>query len=269
MLTSKPSQEVCSNKEQSHIESTSNEYYVNQCVMYEDKDKTSMWGCTAYGKNCQSTLCYDKNCQSTLCYDKNCQCVHMQPVKPAVKSSNMQSVEPAILQSSYKKKNPMKQESVCDDKKCPSTKSVCDDKNCQSTKYIHMWPVKWSQQWNQVICGQWPNQVICGHWDQQCYNQATRNSSEEYQVRPASMCDDINVNLLNLCKRPVNLPYVHICRDQQCHNQTKRKWYNQLSCVEKDWDSAWNNWELARFHKQALLSICEYKGVSRYSEITI
>ena len=88
--------------------------------MYEDKDNTSKWKCTAY----------DKNCQSTLCYDKNCQCVHMQPVKPAMKSSNMWSVEPAILQSSYKEKNQVKQE------------SVCDDKNCQSTKSIHMWQVK-------------------------------------------------------------------------------------------------------------------------------
>ena len=44
--------------------------------------------------------------QFTLCYDENCQCVHMQSVKPAMKSSNVQSVEPAILQSHYKKNNP-------------------------------------------------------------------------------------------------------------------------------------------------------------------
>ena len=44
MLVSKPSQNVCSSKEQSHTESTSKEYYINQCVMQEDKDKTSKQG---------------------------------------------------------------------------------------------------------------------------------------------------------------------------------------------------------------------------------
>ena len=67
MLVSKPSQNVSSSKEQSHAESISNEYYVNQCVIQEYKDKTSKWEYTAY----------DKNCQSTLCYDGNHQCVHV------------------------------------------------------------------------------------------------------------------------------------------------------------------------------------------------
>ena len=92
---SKPGQKRCSSKEQSSIVLPSQDYQGNQCVVQEDKDKPSKQECTAY----------DKNCQSTLCYDKNCQCVHMWPVKPAVKFSNMWSVEPAILQSSYKKKN--------------------------------------------------------------------------------------------------------------------------------------------------------------------
>ena len=41
MPVSKPSQNECSSKEQSHTESASNEYYVNQCVKQEDKDETS------------------------------------------------------------------------------------------------------------------------------------------------------------------------------------------------------------------------------------
>ena len=85
---SKPSQNVCSSKKQSHIVLPSHEYQVNQCVVYEDQDKTSKWQCTSHDismyddKSCQSTLCYDKNCQDT-------QCVCMQPVNPAMKSSHM------------------------------------------------------------------------------------------------------------------------------------------------------------------------------------
>ena len=101
--------------------------HVNQCVMCEDKDKTSHLEYTTYDKNCQSTSSYDKSWQDT-------HCVHMWPVKPAMtKSSHMWLAKPAILPSDYKKKNQMKHVSVCDDKNCQSTKSaksVSDDKNC-------------------------------------------------------------------------------------------------------------------------------------------
>ena len=84
-------------------------YFVNQCMMYEEKDEPNKWKCQANiismedEKNCQSILCSDKTCQSILC-DKNCQsskCLHMWSVKPAMK------------QSAYKKFN---RESVFDDK---------------------------------------------------------------------------------------------------------------------------------------------------------
>ena len=45
---SKSSQGVCSSNGQSHSVSTSEEYNVNQCVIQEDKDKTSKQECTAY-----------------------------------------------------------------------------------------------------------------------------------------------------------------------------------------------------------------------------
>ena len=38
---SKPSQNMGSSKDQSQAASTSNEYYVNQCIVQEDQDKTS------------------------------------------------------------------------------------------------------------------------------------------------------------------------------------------------------------------------------------
>ena len=133
---------MCSIKGQSHTESTSSEYQVNQCVVHEEPDKTSDQKCYIHvislfdDKNCQSTLCYDKRCQET-------QCVHIWPVKPAMKSKHMWSVEPAVLPFVYKKKNQMKHISVCDDKNCQSTKSAkyaCDDRNCESIQCIHMQP---------------------------------------------------------------------------------------------------------------------------------
>ena len=99
------SQNMYSGKEQSHIAFPSNEYQVNQYVVYEEQDETSKWECTAH----DLSMYDDKNCQSTLCYDKNCQdiqCVHVWPVNQAMtKSHHMQLAKPAILQSSYKKKN--------------------------------------------------------------------------------------------------------------------------------------------------------------------
>ena len=77
----------------------SHEYQVTHCAVYKEQVKAGKWECTAHGismyndMNCQCTLCYDKNCQDT-------QCVHMQPVKPAKKSSHVWSVEPAIPQCS-------------------------------------------------------------------------------------------------------------------------------------------------------------------------
>ena len=105
MLVSKPSENVCSSKKQSHSILNSEEYHVNQCVMYENKDETSKQECQAHF----IFMDEDKNCQSTLCSDKNCQdahCVHMWPVKPAMtKSCHMVLAKPAMLQSNYKKKN--------------------------------------------------------------------------------------------------------------------------------------------------------------------
>ena len=159
----KPSKNVCSSKEQSPIVLPAQEYSVNQCVIYEEKDETSKAECQANVISMQN----DKNCQSTLCSDKNCQDTkgnHMQPVKPAMEmSSHMQLAKPAILQSSYKK-------SICNDKNCQSIQcihmhsvtksihiwsvqpamtqstykkfnqvSICNDKDCQSTKSVHMW----------------------------------------------------------------------------------------------------------------------------------
>ena len=145
MQVSKPGENVCSSKEQSHLISKSEEYHVNQHVMYEEKDETSKQECQGNvismdDKNCQCTLCSDKNCQDTMC-------VYMQPVKPIMKKTNhMQLAIPAILQSEYKKQNQMKNKSVCDDKNCQSSNkhnfeecpvrpvSLCNDKNCQSDK---------------------------------------------------------------------------------------------------------------------------------------
>ena len=124
----KPSKNMSSSKEQSPIALPSHGYSVNQCVVDEDKYKTSNQEWTAY----------DKNCQSTLCYDKNSQCVHMWQVKPAMKSSNMWLVEPGILQSSYKNENQSSKKhsyEECNDKNCQSTKSLCDDKNYQMCTY--------------------------------------------------------------------------------------------------------------------------------------
>ena len=136
MFISNPGQKKCSSKEQSHSELNSEEYHVNQCVMYEDKDETSKQEYPALVISKDE----DKNCQSTLCYDKNCQCVHMWQVKPAMtKSSHIQLAKPAILQSNYKKGQVRP---VCNDKNCQSARSACNDKNCQSTQFKHMWPVK-------------------------------------------------------------------------------------------------------------------------------
>ena len=103
------------------------------------------------GKKSQSTKFY----RNAVCSDKKCQDTHMQPVKPAMKTSHMQSVTrsnnmrpigPEMLQSTNKQHN----YKVCsvrtasDDNKCQSTrlykKSMSSDKNCPDTKF--KWPVK-------------------------------------------------------------------------------------------------------------------------------
>ena len=106
---SKPIQNVCSSKKQSHIVLSSHEYQVNQCVVYEDQEETSKQVCTAH----YISIYDNKNYQST-------KCVHVQSVKPAMK------------QSTYH----FSQISLCDDKNCQSTKSLFDDKNCESTKSL-------------------------------------------------------------------------------------------------------------------------------------
>ena len=78
MQVSKPGQNMCSSKQQSQVVSTSNVYYVNQCVVQEDQDKTSKWECQTF----VISLCDDKNCQST-------KTINMKSVKPAMKSSHI------------------------------------------------------------------------------------------------------------------------------------------------------------------------------------
>ena len=104
----------------------------------------------------QESVCDDKECQSTkyaksACHDKNCQstqCIHMWPLKPAIKSNHVQSVRPTPLQSTYQKCSQIRPVPLCDDKNCQYTKKhsyeechvrpVCDDKNHQLAKCAHM-----------------------------------------------------------------------------------------------------------------------------------
>ena len=76
-------------------------YFINECVMYEEKDETNWQECQAKVISIED----DKKCQSTLCSDKNCQdtkYIHMQLAMK--KSSHMWLAKPATLQSSDKKK---------------------------------------------------------------------------------------------------------------------------------------------------------------------
>ena len=57
MPVSKPGQIRCSSKEQSHIVLPSQEYQVNQCVVYEEQNKTSKQECQAH----VIYVCDDKN----------------------------------------------------------------------------------------------------------------------------------------------------------------------------------------------------------------
>ena len=122
---SKPSQNLCSSKKQSHIVLASNEHQVNQCVVQEEQDRNSKQECQVN----VISLCYDKNCQDT-------QSVHMWPVKPAMKSSHMQSVRPGILQSSYKKHSYA--EFKLDQYLCLMTRAVNLPSLCVMTKTVNL-----------------------------------------------------------------------------------------------------------------------------------
>ena len=69
ILVPKPKKNVCSSKEQSPTLLPAQGYYVNQCIMQEEKEETSKLEYQANVtymedvKNCQSTVCSDKNCQ--------------------------------------------------------------------------------------------------------------------------------------------------------------------------------------------------------------
>ena len=188
-----------SSKEQSPIVLPSQGCSTNQSAVDEEQDKTSKWECTAY----------DKNFQSTLCYDKSCQCVHMQPLKPAMKSSNMWLAKPTVLQSNYKKiENQVKQESVCDDKNCQSTKSaksVCDDKNCQSTQCIHKWPLKSAIKYSHMQSVELA--ILKSSYKKHSY--------EECQIRPASMYYD------KKCQSTKSLCYDMNCQSARCAHMQK------------------------------------------------
>ena len=78
VLVSKPKKNVCSSKEQSTTVLPAQESYVDHCVKYEEKIKTSK-------QEFQANVVYredDKNCQET----PN---VHMLPVKPAKELNHM------------------------------------------------------------------------------------------------------------------------------------------------------------------------------------
>ena len=66
MKLSKPNTNVCSSKEQSLIVLPAQRDSVNQCVMYENKDETSKWGCPANVISMED----DKNCQSSNCVNR-------------------------------------------------------------------------------------------------------------------------------------------------------------------------------------------------------
>ena len=140
--------------------------------MYEDTDETCKWECQANvtymkdDKNCQSILCSDKICQSTksakstLCSDKNFQdtkYIHMWPVKPAIQSHNMLSVERQNHNLVTRKR------------------SKWNNNLCVMTRNVNLPSVFiYGQQWNQVICSQWPSQVICSYPNQHWNNLLTR-----------------------------------------------------------------------------------------------
>ena len=75
---SKQSQIVFTRKEQIPTKSVSQEKYVNQYVVQEVQEETSLL-------ECQANVMDDKNCQSDVCSVKNCQetqNIYMQPEKP-------------------------------------------------------------------------------------------------------------------------------------------------------------------------------------------
>ena len=74
MLVLKPSTNVCSSNEQSHLVLWSNEYHVNHDVMYKEKAETSRW-------EYQGNVIYMED-------DKNCQ-VNMLSVKPPMMTRNV------------------------------------------------------------------------------------------------------------------------------------------------------------------------------------
>ena len=173
---SKSSKNVCSSNEQSHLASKSEEYHVNQCEMYKDKDETSKWECQANVVSMED----DKNHQSTLSSDKTCpdtKFIHMQQVQPTMKrASPMWLAKSATLQSDYKKK-----------------KSVCDDKNCQSTQCILMWTAMKSSHMQSVTKPshmQLPIPAIKQstykkfNQDEKNCHSTKKHSSEECPVRP-------------------------------------------------------------------------------------
>ena len=104
--------------------------------------------------------------------------MHLQPVKPAMKSSHMWSVEPAMPQYSYKKKDQVKQV------------SLCNDKNCQSIKCIYMWPVKSAMKSSHM-------QSVETAMLQSSYK---NHGYKECQVRPVSLCDDKNCQSTRNCQ---------------------------------------------------------------------
>ena len=200
---SKQSQNMFRRKEQVFTKSVSQEKYVNQCVVQDVQEETSLWKCQANDMD-------DKNCQVS-------RCVHMWPIKPTKKFNNLWSIEPAT-QSSYKKsvcsdtncqstrcckkKYPVR--SVCDDKNCQST--VCSDKNCQTnmqpgTKPSYMCLAK------PAIIQSSYKKSLCS--DKNC--QSTNSYKKKSPVRP--MCHE----------RTVNLPDVCICRNQQCHSPSTKR----------------------------------------------
>ena len=139
MLVSKPKKNVCSSKEQSHFISQSEEYHVNQCVMYEDKEEKSNQECQAHVISMED----DKNFQSS-------KYVHLGSVKPAMRQSAYMKFNQKSLCGDKKCQSTKSVKSVCDDKNCQST--LCSDKNCQDTRCVHRWPaMKSSYVWS-VIC---------------------------------------------------------------------------------------------------------------------
>ena len=223
MLVSKPMKNVCSSKEQSSKLLPAQGYSVNQCVIQEKKKKQA----SRSAKPMFFSMEDDKNCQSNNCVN----------IRSVTERRYMQLVKPAILQSAHKKKNQMKGNLFVMTRtvNLPSLPNLF----CILTRTVKIPSVftcsQWSQQWSQVIYGQWPSKVICSYQNQPWNKLITRSIIRMTQtVNPPR-----NIVMKSIqwdqcaMTRTVNLPNIciitrNVKRNLKGHNLLIWGWYQRL-----------------------------------------